>query len=225
MTMLRFAAAVFALFVAGSFGYALGQSAAPLPADVYADSRNRLPLVKREDLDDAGKKMYDQTAGDARSLVGLQGPGGIRLYSPHLDVLTRAVNQYLRFDAGLDPRLGELAILVVAREMDQRFEWYAHEAAGLKQGLDPAIIDVIRYRKPIPPGAGEKEAVLIKLGRGALGAHRVDAATFAQAVKIFGAQTMLNYVELMGAYSETSVLLTTFNQQLPPGATSHLPVK
>lgn len=225
MTALRIALGFFALCVAGSFGYALGQSAAALPPDVYADSHNRLPLVKRDDLDDVGKKMYDQTAGDARSLVGLQGPGGIRLYSPRLDEVSRAVNQYLRFNAGLDPRLGELAILVVAREMDQPFEWYAHEMAGRKAGLEPAIIDVIRYRKPIPAGLGDKETVLIKLGRGALGKHQVDSATFAQAVKLFGPQTMLNYVELMGNYSETSVLLTTFNQQLPNGTISQLPVK
>jgi 4-carboxymuconolactone decarboxylase len=222
---MRFIFATVALLVAVSFGYALGQSTTAMPKDVYADSRNRLPLVKRDDLDDAGKKIYDQTAGDARSLAGLQGPGGIRLYSPRVDELTRAVNQYLRFNAGLDPRLGEISILVVAREMDQRFEWYAHEAAGLKAGLEPSIIDVIRYRKPIPPGIGAKEAVLIRLGRGALGAHQVDAATFAEAVKLFGPQTMLNYIELMGAYAETSVLLTTFNQQLPPGQVSQLPVK
>jgi len=169
--------------------------------------------------------MYDQTAGDARSLAGLQGPGGIRLYSPHLDELSRGVNQYLRFNAGLDRRLTELSILVVAREMDQRFEWYAHEAEGLRQGLEPALIDVIRYRKPIPPGTGEKEAALIRLGREALGAHQVSSATFAAAYKLFGAQAMINYVELMGSYAETSVLLTTLNQQLPPGQVSQLPVK
>ena len=30
-----------------------------LPADVYPESRSRLPLVKREDLDETGQKAYD----------------------------------------------------------------------------------------------------------------------------------------------------------------------
>lgn len=223
MLMLRASIVLCALLGAGFGGYAFAQSAAAPPSDVYSDSRNRLPLVKRDDLDDVGKKMYDQTAGDTRSLAGLQGPGGIRLYSTHLDELSRAVNQYLRFDAGLDRRLAELAILVVAREMDQRFEWYAHEAAGLQQGLQPQIIDIIRYRKP-PVGIGEKEAAIIRLGREALGKHSVSSATFTEGLRLFGKEGLINYVELMGAYAETSVLLTTFNQQLPPGQVSKLPI-
>jgi 4-carboxymuconolactone decarboxylase len=211
-----------ALLAASLGGYALAQTSGA-PPDIYADSRNRLPLVKRDDLDDAGKIMYDRTAGDSRSLAGLQGPGGIRLYDPRLDELTRGVNQYLRFDAGLDPRLAELAILVAAREMDQRFEWYAHEINGLKVGLQPEIIDVIRYRKPVT-GLGEKEAVLIRLGREALGKHSVSSATFADGVRVFGKRGLLDYVELMGSYAETSVLLTTYDQQLPPGEISKLPV-
>ena len=42
---------------------------AALPSDVYPDSMSRLPVVKREELSDLGKKLYDNiVGGQARSL-------------------------------------------------------------------------------------------------------------------------------------------------------------
>ena len=43
------------------------KSEGALPKDVYPDSRNRLPLFKREDLDEHGKKAYDAAFATSRS--------------------------------------------------------------------------------------------------------------------------------------------------------------
>ena len=69
-----------------------------LPADVFADSRNRLPIVEREDLDQLGKQLYDDTAGNTGLLAGFQGPGGIHLHSPQSGELAHRLNTYLRFE-------------------------------------------------------------------------------------------------------------------------------
>jgi 4-carboxymuconolactone decarboxylase len=196
-----------------------------LPSDVYPESRNRLPLIQRDQLDDVGKQLYDADTvnnSSGRSLAGLQGPGGIQLYSPKLAFLSRQQNQYLRYDGGLDRRLTELAILTVAREVDSQFEWFAHEPSGLKEGLTPALIDIVAYRRPLT-GVGEREAALIELGREGFGKHKVSPATFATALRLFGPQTLVNYVELMGDYAGNSFLLTVFDMQLPPGQVSTLP--
>ena len=113
--------------------------ARPLPKDVFPDSRNRLPLPKREDLDEEGRKAYDAAVSDPRLLAGLQGPAGIRLYSPRAG----ASNKYLRFETALGRRLSELAILVAARELDQQFEWTAHQPEARKQGVEENVIDKI----------------------------------------------------------------------------------
>jgi hypothetical protein len=34
------------------------------------------------------------------------------------------------------PRFFQLAVLIIAREIDQQYEWTAHEPAGLRQGLE-----------------------------------------------------------------------------------------
>ena len=198
-------------------------SPGPYPKDIYPDSLNRLPLIKREDLDEQGKKFYDVSVGDSRSLAGLQGPTGIRLYSPRLAEALRASNQYLRYDTELGRRLSELAILVTAREMDQQFEWTAHEPEALRVGLEQQIIDVVKYHKPLD-GLGEKEAVIIQLGREVFGKRKVTSDTFARALKLFGKKTLVDLTTLMGQYSATSVLLTSFDQHLSESQKPMLPI-
>src|ERR1700687_3992373 len=68
-----------------------------LPKDIYPDTGNRFPGIKREELDEAGKKLYD-TRGVADSF----GPGAIRLYSPAVADSMTGVNEYLRRKSGLD---------------------------------------------------------------------------------------------------------------------------
>ncbi len=192
-----------------------------LPADIDPESLNRLPRVRREDLDDLGKKLYDSVTADNR-LLGLDGPIGIRMHSPRVSEYMNMGNQYLRFEAGIEPRLMELAILVVAREMNSQFEWTAHEPPARRAGLDPTTIDTVKHRLPVI-GLVEKEAAIIQLGREAFGQQKVNSETFARALSLFGRQGLVNIVSLMSHYAATSVLLTTFDQQLRPGQQPLLP--
>jgi 4-carboxymuconolactone decarboxylase len=189
--------------------------------DIFPGSGSRLPAVDRDQLDPVGQGLYDEVAADTRSLVGFRGPAGIGLHSPQLYALHRKVNQFLRFGSGLDARLRELMILVAAREMDSQFEWHAHEAAAKREGLEDEIIDIVRKRKRVR-GIGEKETAIIKLGREALGKHRVKRSTYANAIELFGAETLVNLTALIGAYATTAITLSVFAQQLPDGAKSTL---
>ena len=60
------------------------RSVSSLPDGIYADSRNRPPVVKRESLDELGQSGYDAIVDGLRSgtqLAVFQGPGGIMLHS------------------------------------------------------------------------------------------------------------------------------------------------
>lgn len=196
--------------------------AATLPKDVYADSGNRLPLIKREELDDAGKALYDIVVAETNPVPGLHAPPGIWLYSSRLDEHIRKETQYLRRDAALGPRLFEVAVLITAREANQQFAWTAHEIAGLRAGVEQSIIDIVKYRKPIS-GMGEKETVIVQLGREAFEQRKVSSDTFARAEKLFGKEGLADLVWLMGKYASIAVLLNTFDQQLYPGWKPLLP--
>jgi 4-carboxymuconolactone decarboxylase len=197
---------------------------AALPKDVYPDSLNRLPLVQRKDLDEPAQKIYDYFASPTGgSLAGLQGPGGLRLHSPRIAVLEEPLNHYTRYETGIPRRLTELAILVTAREFDSQFEWAAHEPAALKAGLEPSIIDVIKYRKGVQ-GLGEKEAAIISMGRELFGQRNLSSATFARALNLFGKKEMVELVYLMTSYVSTSFFLRAFDMQLHADQKPPLPV-
>jgi 4-carboxymuconolactone decarboxylase len=181
------------------------------PKDVDPVSGFRLPLGKKEGLDDYGKKVYEQVFGPGgRSRVGARGPYGIRLYGPKVLELSYSLSDYLRYHSGLSGWVRELAILITAREMDNQFEWAAHEPQGLKDGLPQSTIDIVKYRRGLE-GLPETEAVIIQLGRQMFGKKKVDSDTFARALKIFGPKQLVEWVTLMGLYSSTAALLNTFD--------------
>jgi 4-carboxymuconolactone decarboxylase len=200
----------------GAAGRPSQASMGTLPRDIYPDTGNRFPQINRQELDEAGKKLYD-TRADAF------GPGAIRLYSPPVADSMTGINEYLRRKSGLDPRFVELAILVTAREMDCEYVWTAHEPAAKKAGLAQDVIDVVKYRKPVTT-VGEKEAVIIQLGRDSIGKHKVGSDTFAQAMKLFGNQGVVNIVSLVGDYAATTILLNVADQHLRPSDKPLLPL-
>ncbi|HWP83833.1 MAG TPA: hypothetical protein VNN17_01465 [Terriglobia bacterium] len=188
--------------------------AASLPQDVYPDSRSRIPLIQREVLDEEGKRAYDaRVAPNTTSLAGIQGPGGLRLHGSGEGNVGRDLGR----------RLQELARLVVSREMDQVFEWTVHEPVALREGLEPFIIDVIRYRKPLD-GVPEKEASIIQLGREIFQNHKVSSDTFARVHKQIGTRNLIDLCDLMGSYTTTAILLHTVDLHLPYDRKPLLPV-
>ncbi len=185
-----------------------------LPSDIHPDSRSRMPMIKRETLDDYGKKEYDRHVGpNQSSLAGLQGPGGLRLHGSKPD----------RIGEDLGPRAKELIRLIVSRELNQAFEWTVHEPVALKEKVEPVTIDVIRYRKALT-GVPEKDAVMIQLGREYFQEHKVSSATYARALKALGEKNLIDMCVLIGDYTETAVLLTVNDARLPYDLPSLLPV-
>jgi 4-carboxymuconolactone decarboxylase len=195
------------------------------PPDIDPESQCRLPLPRRDELDAEAQRIYDSLA-DPRggSLRGLRGPGGIHLHSSVLARHTRALNRYLRQEAGLGGRLRELAILVTARELDSQFEWAAHEEEARREGVSDDIIETIRHRRCI--GAlDEADAVVVDLGREMFTARKVSPATFARALALFGRKKLVDLVALMGNYAATAAMLTAFDMQLDPDQPPRLPVQ
>src|SRR5205085_12193708 len=200
-----------------------GVSARPYPPDVDPQSQCRLPLPRRDELDAEGQRIYDSLA-DPRggSLRGLRGPGGIHLHSPVLARHTRALNRYLRQEAGLGGRLRELAILVTARELDSQFEWAAHEEGARREGLSPEIIETIRHRRDTS-GLDQADAAVIEIGREVFTTRKVSSETFARALELFGRKKLVDLVALMGNYAATAAMLTAFDMQLDPDQPPPLP--
>lgn len=194
-----------------------------VPSDIDPQSGFRLPLPRREDLDELGKKHYDRATKPGATIAGLQGPAGIQLYSPKTAEHAHALNRYLRYEAGFSPRVREIAILTTAREMDSQFEWVAHEPEALKEGVEPAVIDVIKHRKSTA-GLVEADAAVIEFGRQIFRDHKVTPETFAKIKALFGPHKLVELVMLMGNYAGTAALLTALDMQLHKGHKPLLPI-
>ena len=194
------------------------------PEDVFEDSGFRVPLPKREELDETGKEIFDHFMDpDGGTYVGIRGPGGIRLHSPRLSQLTQEVNYYLRHESGISKRVRELVILATARELNHQFEWTAHEPAALKVGISQEIVDLIKFRKPIDE-LEETDRIAIELGRQLIGDRSLTSETFAAAQRIFGTKMLVDIVSVIGSYAATGTLLNAFDIQLHPGKEPLLPI-
>jgi 4-carboxymuconolactone decarboxylase len=185
-----------------------------LPKDVYPDSRNRLPLIKREDLDERAKKAYDVAVANFAGAPPAMG-AAIRL---HGNPVSNA-----QLESPLGQALMQLAIITTAREHDQPYEWSLHQMQATATGVDPAVIEIVRSRKPLTK-IDPKEAVIIQMGREIFGAHKLGSETYARALSLLGKANLVDAVGLMADYSRTSATLTAFNQQMPPGWKQFLPL-
>src|SRR5262245_37344397 len=167
-----------------------------MPSDIDPESGCRLPLLRREDLDEAGQASYDR-AQTAASIAGLRGPAGVRLYSRGTTTQLQAIN--LRTGAGIPPRLREIALLATERELDSQFQWTAHEPVARREGVPESIIDVIGQRRDTA-GLDAADALVIELARQIWRDRKVSAETFARAKALFGPYRLVDLVLLMGTH-------------------------
>ena len=195
-----------------------------MSSDIYPESGSRLPQVKREDLDERGKRLYDllvsRTGGE--SVAGLRGPGGLNLYSPRAAEYLFGLSYYLRYESGMSSRVREIAILTTARELDNQFEWTVHEPIAVKEGISREVIEVIKSRRTTE-NLSEIDSTIIQLGRQIFGDRRVTPEIFACALKLFGDRGLVELVMLMGNYAAVGAMLTAFDMQLEPGQEPLLP--
>ena len=138
------------------------QQSAKLPPDVNAVSLSRLPPLTRADLDAEGKAVYDRIVGNGPAPT--TGPFALSLYSPKIAQVFSDLNGYLRYNGVLSARHTEVAILVASWEIEQQYEYSAHEPAALRYGAPQAVIDTIKFDRA-PVGLSPEETLIIRLGR------------------------------------------------------------
>jgi alkylhydroperoxidase family enzyme len=192
----------------------------PLPPDIDPVSLTRLPQLTRADLDDEGKEIYDRVVGDGPTPTS--GPVAVSLYSPKIAQAFSDLNGFLRYNGELSPRLTEVGILVATWEIEQQYEYSAHEAAALRFGAPQAVIDTIKYDRE-PEGLSAEETLIIRLGRQLMREHKVDSDLYAEAVDMFGRTGVVELVTVMGDYVMVGMVLTTIDQHLPADRPARLP--
>lgn len=202
-------------------GWVVAQHNHELPADIDPVSLSRVPVVERASLDAEGQRVYDLVVGTDRT-TPLLGPGGISLYSPGVAEPMHHLNTYLRQRGVVGPALTEVAILVAAWEIEQAYEWAAHEPAARRFGVPEAVIDAIKYDRDVA-GLPAKESTIIRFGREIMREHRLSSETWAEAVGHFGQQGTLEIAAVMGDYVLAGIMLHAVDQRIPADREDTLP--
>ena len=180
---------------------------------------NRFPPLEYAELDPAQRTMVANILAGPRTALG--GPFNVLLRSPELGDLAQALGAYARYDSSLSDTLRELAIIMTARHWTAEFEWYAHKAAALEAGLDPAIIEAVREGRR-PDRMESNEAALYDFVDELLRTHRVSDATFEAAIEALGERGVVDTIGTVGYYSMVSMLLNVDDYPLPEGVEPEL---
>jgi hypothetical protein len=185
-----------------------------LPPDINPVTLSRLPPPTPQDFDEEGRKLF----AAAVNFKPGPGPGHVTIYSPR----DRSLGIPSGENSPVGARFFQLAVLIMAREIDQQYEWSAHEPAGRRQGLEQSVIDVVKYNRDVT-GLSDKDATFITFGRTLYREHKVSSELWAKMVGHFGRQQTVQLMMIMGDYFRVGFMMNAVDQRVPPTREALLP--
>jgi 4-carboxymuconolactone decarboxylase len=118
------------------------------------------------------------------------------------------------FNAWLDKRINEMAIIMTAQAWGSQYEWYAHAPLALKAGLDPQVVAAIGAGRK-PDNMKDDEAIVWEFTTQLRRDHSVDDAIYARALEKFGEQGIVDLIAVNGYYDVVSMTLNVAHVKSP----------
>jgi 4-carboxymuconolactone decarboxylase len=190
----------------------------PLTAQDAAN-KDRMPAIAADKLTDAQKKAAEAFA-EGRGYA-VRGPFVPLIRSPEVMLRAKAMGDYLRFKSTLGPRLNEMVILITAREWTQQYEWHAHHAIALKEGLRREIADAIADGHR-PADMAEDEEIAYDMATEILRQKRVSDPTYRRALARFGEQGVIDLLGVVGYYNFLAIVMNATRTGMPEGVAEPL---
>ncbi|HEX4598788.1 MAG TPA: carboxymuconolactone decarboxylase family protein [Burkholderiaceae bacterium] len=180
-----------------------------------ATAQQRLPTIPPAQYSDEQKKAADEFL--AARKMPLFGPFEPMMHSPQLMNQARAMGDYLRYHAAIGEPLSEFAILVIAREWSQDYEWFVHYPLALKAGVKPEMAQAIAEGRRPPEMSEDQDTVysfLTELSRN----KQVSNPTFNRALGRFGSKGVVDLTGLSGYYTLLAMQLNVARYPIPKDA-------
>lgn len=140
---------------------------------------------------------------------GLAGPFNTMLYAPAIGQALQELGAAIRFRTSLSPRVREMAILVVARAWDSRYERSSHMPIGREAGLSGREIEAL-HAGTDPGFTDQRERVAYSVTRSLVGPADLDDAEYAEAADTLGEQALVELSTLVGYYAILALQLRIF---------------
>jgi len=154
---------------------------------------DRFKPLKYDDMTPEQKTMIDDLlAGERR---GAGGPFNVLLRSPEVGNLAQKFGGAMRFRTSIPKDVSETIIIMTGRFWMAQFEWNAHKAAALQNGVKPEIVEAIRTGKR-PTGMSPEMEVAYNFVDELLTTHQVTDATFQATNDKYGEKGVVDIIGL-----------------------------
>jgi len=173
----------------------------------------RIPIANREEAPEADKDAYDEFMKSRGGRPNV-GPYSLRLHMPEMSQRLEALRLYLRDEVSPPPKLQELVMIAVAREMDCPFIWYAHAASAREAGVPGEVIDAIRDRRDLVTPDPDMQTA-IQFTQELLRDRRVSQATFDAATARFGQRGTMTLTNLVACYAVLAYNMNAYELEAP----------
>jgi 4-carboxymuconolactone decarboxylase len=175
---------------------------------------DRFRPLKYDEMTPEQRTMIDHLFAGQRG--GARGPFNVLLRSPEAGDLAAQFGGVMRFRTGLPRDVSETIIIMTGRNWMAQYEWIAHKAAALQNGVKPEIVEAIAAGKR-PTGMPTNMEVAYNLIDELLTTHQVTDATFRAAKETFGEKGVVDMAGLSGWYGLVSMVLDVDRYPLGPG--------
>ena len=172
----------------------------------------RIPLVTREQVAEKEKPAYDAFMQSRAGRPNV-GPYSLLAHMPEMAQRLEALRLYLRDEASLSPKLQELVMISVAREMNCGFIWYAHAAAAKQTGVRSDVVDDIREKRA--PKLDPEEQIVVDFTRELLQNRTVSRPTFDAATARFGQRGVMTLTNLIACYAVLAYNMNAYELEAP----------
>lgn len=182
-----------------------------------AAALDRMPVIPEAQMSPDQKRVMDEIAAGPRGRIG--GPFIPLMRSPELMNRLQKVGEYLRFQNTVGLRNSEFAVLIVARHWSQPIEWAIHRPIAEKEGVLPATCDAIAEGRR-PDNMTDDETLIYNVLEELRNNRSLSDPTYAQLLKRFGEQGVIDLVAHYGYYSLLAMTMNVARTAVPENATA-----
>ena len=175
----------------------------------------RIPLLPKEAMSPKQQEAAEALVNGPRK--GIYGPFIPLMRKPELLERVALLGETLRFTGQLPVEIRELAICIVARHVNNQFEWVMHVPLALDAGISVNTLEAIRSNVVMKDMSEGQQAVYdfcIEL----LNWHEVEDPTYQRALLIVGEDGIVELTTLIGYFVMVSWIMNVARTPSKPTA-------
>ena len=195
----------------------------PRAPDGERSARGRLAPLEPSALDEAQLRVLESMMEGPRGKTGflspdrpVGGPFAPWLRSPEFADLAQRLGAYVRYGTSIEPRLSELAIIVVGAAWKADYEFAAHGPIAVRAGVSREVVEAVA-RGAVPRFERDDERTVYEFARGLVVTRQVGTDRYAAVVDALGEAGTVELVGILGYYTLVCMTLNVFEVPLGEG--------